>query len=99
MPYPGVRGRRGLCDAHMVAKPRSAPIVERLRLRITGVDVRGPRTGRADSDGARRDRRGGDRPGWQSGRASIKRLTVGELEVTRLNATELEVAGEQRLPV
>jgi hypothetical protein len=96
-------GRGSPCDAPVVGQRPKRKVVERLPVRFTGADVRGPAlrgpTAMAPvaigalAIGAVAIGR------LAIGRASIKRLTIEELEVTRLKVTELEVAGEQRPPV
>ena len=92
----------GFCDAPDVARRRQRTIVERLPIRLTGVDARGP--GLRGPTAMAPVAIGALAVGAVAigrlaiGRASIKRLTIDELEVKRLKVTELEVAGEQRLP-
>ena len=91
-----LRAGRGLCDADVVARRRQRTIVERVALRVTRADVRGPGvrgpTAMAPvAVGALAI--GAVAVGRLAiGRASIKRLTIEELEVRRLKVTELEVA-------
>jgi hypothetical protein len=95
-----LRGHRTLCHAPVMAKWQQRAIVERLPLRVTGVDVRG--VGVRGPTGLAPVAMGALAIGAVAigrlaiGRASIKRLTIEELEVTRLKVTELELAGEQR---
>jgi hypothetical protein len=92
----------GVCDPGDVAKRRQRTIVERLPIRITGMDARGP--GLRGPTAMAPVAIGALAVGAVAigrlaiGRATIKRLTIDELEVKRLKVTELEVAGEQRLP-
>jgi len=92
----------GFCDAPEVAKRRQQTMVERLPIRLTAVDARGP--GLRGPTAMAPVAIGALAVGAVAigrlaiGRASIKRLTIDELEVKRLKVTELEVAGEQRLP-
>jgi hypothetical protein len=93
-----LRGDRTLCHAPVMAKWQQRAIVERLALRVTGVDVRG--VGVRGPTGLAPVAMGALAIGAVAiGRASIKRLTIEELEVTRLKVTELELAGEQRPPI
>ena len=98
-----LRDRGSPCDAVVMGQRRQRKIVERLPLRLTGADVRGP--GLRGPTAMAPVAIGALAVGAVAigrlaiGRASIKRLTIDELEVTRLKVTELEVAGERRPPV
>jgi hypothetical protein len=92
------REHPGLLPGLRLTEPTAQGHLKRLRRCFLALVVPGPRQSVNSRSTMRvpwRSASASTSAGWPSGRAS-KRLTIEELEVTRLKVTELEVAGEKR---